>query len=107
MNDRTGNTILLDHPVDVTTPNGKDNTNRLILDKAGLYKLPDRTIAVNLLNAQESDVNPREIVGSSADAVKLTAVREKRRVAWEYVLIIGALVILFVELFYIKIRGDV
>jgi hypothetical protein len=107
MNDRTGNTLLLDHPEDVQTPSGSQTTNRIILDRAGLYTLSDRTVAVNLLNEQESDINPRTTVGDTPDTVQLKPVRELRTLDWEMPLLFAALLILFIELLYVKIRGDV
>ncbi len=107
MNDKTGNTLVLDHEMDVMTPDGKITTSRLIFDKAGLYRLQDRTIAVNLLSEKESDISPREKIGDALDEVALTPVREKRQFAWEWPLLLAALIILFAELAYIKLRGDV
>ncbi|MBI4145060.1 BatA domain-containing protein [Candidatus Woesearchaeota archaeon] len=107
MNDRTGNTYLLDKTLDVSTPSGPQTTNRLSFDKAGLYRLPDRTIAVNLLSEKESDVNPRVDIGESAGEIELRPVRETRTMAWEVWLIAASFVILFVELLYVKLRGDV
>lgn len=107
MNDRTGNTLLLDKTVDVSTPAGPQTTNRLSFERAGLYKLPDRTIAVNLLSEKESDVNPRVDIGESADTIELKPVRETRTMAWEFWLIVVASIVLFVELLYVKLRGDV
>ena len=107
MNDRTGRTLLLDRPTLVRTPFKQIETNRIIFDNAGLYRLPDRTIAVNLLNERESDINPKKSIGEAADRVNLKPVREERPYAWEVPLIIAALVILFVELMYVKFRGDV
>jgi len=107
MNFRTGSTLLLDAPAAVKTPSGTMETNRVIIDRAGLYTLPDRVIAANLLNEHESDINPRESLGVSPEDLQLKAVREMRRVPWEYWLIVLALIVLFVELFYIKFRGDI
>jgi hypothetical protein len=107
MNFKTGTTLLLDKPVKVVTPSETLETNRIIFSKAGLYKLPDRTIAANLLNEQESDINPREKLGDAPDDVDFAPVREKRTVPWEMYLLIGALLVLFVELMYVKLRGDV
>ncbi|HSU73166.1 MAG TPA: VWA domain-containing protein [Candidatus Binatia bacterium] len=107
MNFRTGTTLLLDKDTKVVSPSGTSETNRIIFDKAGIYELPDRKLAVNLLNEQESDINPREKLGDSPDDVKLTPVRELRSIPWEITLLVAALVILFVELLYVKIRGDI
>jgi len=107
MNARTGTTLLLDRPTTIRTPTGTLETNRIIFDHAGLYRLPDRTIAVNLLNEKESDINPRETVGDSVSDFDLKPVKELRPFDWEIWLIVGALIILFMEIAYVKFRGDV
>ncbi len=107
MNDKTGNTLLLDHETDVVTPNGKITTNRILFDKAGLYRMPERTIAVNLLSEEESDVNPRDKLGDQIEDVEFSPVKEKRKFEWEWALLLISLFLLFGELLYIKLRGDV
>lgn len=107
MNFRTGTTLLLDRTMTIITPSGTSETNRIIFDHAGVYELPDRKLAVNLLNEKESDINPRENIGETPDDVELAPVRELRRVPWEMYLLVIALIILFIELFYVKIRGDI
>ena len=107
MNMKTGTTLLLDHPTDVETPRGMENTNRIIFDIAGWYRLPDLTIAANLLSEKESDVNPKEFVGTTAEEIDLKPVRQLREFEWEFLLLALALAVVFFELFYIKLRGDV
>ena len=107
MNMKTVTTLLLDHPTDVETPRGMENTNRIIFDIAGWYRLPDLTIAANLLSEKESDVNPKEFVGTTAEEIDLKPVRQLREFEWEFLLLALALAVVFFELFYIKLRGDV
>lgn len=107
MNAKTGTTLLLDRPMDVETPNGLEITNRILFDKAGWYRLQDRTIAANFVSEKESDVNPKEFTGTSPDEVDLKPVRQRKPFAWEVLLIALGLGVLFFELFYIKLRGDV
>jgi hypothetical protein len=107
MNDKTGNSLILDRVTNIKTPEGNEETNRITFDHAGLYRLPDRTIAVNLLDEQESDVNPKETIGDTVEELNLEPVREKRKFPWEIPLIIAALLMLLIETLYVKLRGDV
>jgi hypothetical protein len=72
----------------------------------GLYTLKDRTVAINLISEQESDVsNENKLV---TEGVSQTGERFKEKVPFELTshLIIAAIILLLLELIYIKMRGD-
>ncbi|MEA2036508.1 MAG: hypothetical protein U9O94_03305 [Nanoarchaeota archaeon] len=85
----------------------KVTTNKLLLDEAGIYEFNNKKIAVNLANELESDIN-RENVELRDEIKKFSAqkVKDVDRFDLEVPLIIAALVMLFLELLYIKVRGD-
>ena len=98
--------MIIGRTVKVTTPSDTIHASTLIFEEDGLYRLPDRTIAVNLLNEKESDINVDKTLGNDPGDFKLTSVTETRELRFDLPLIIGALVVLFLELLYIKTRGD-
>jgi len=107
LNMKTGETLVLDTPQRITTPAGAALTNALVLDHIGIYKLADRQIAVNLLSEAESDINPKKNVGEkSGDEITLKPVTEERKFNIEIPLLIAGIAILFIELIYVKFRGD-
>jgi hypothetical protein len=78
----------------------------LILDEAGLYKFEDgRTLAVNLLNERESDINANTTLGAKSTEFELKPVKEKRQFEFELPFVLLSLIILFIELIYVKARG--
>ena len=108
LNMKTGETVVLDIPQRVSGPSGSMTTNALFLDRAGIYKMEDRSIAVNLLSEAESNINPRKNVGErSSQELVLKPVKEDREFNLEIPLLAIAIVILLFELLYIKMRGDV
>jgi len=76
------------------------------LDTTGFFDFGGRTVAVNMLSDRESDV------GRIGDLTKLGAESDKSRfktskqTALDDVLVTLALIFLFIEFIYIKVRGD-
>ncbi|MBW2988807.1 BatA domain-containing protein [Candidatus Woesearchaeota archaeon] len=92
---------------EVSTPTSKMTASKLMLDEAGIYGLEGRNIAVNLADEKESGINRDSMV---LDDVLGEFSAEKAldadNIDLEVPLLILALVILFIELIYIKRRGD-
>ncbi|MBI4450777.1 BatA domain-containing protein [Candidatus Woesearchaeota archaeon] len=107
LNYKTGASLVLDAETRIETPTGSVRQRNILLDTAGFYRVPTRTIAANLLNEHESDINPVEEVGQAAINATLQPVTEKRNVDLEYWFVLAAAVILLTELVIIKARGDV
>ncbi|MEK6961252.1 MAG: BatA and WFA domain-containing protein [Nanoarchaeota archaeon] len=108
LNMKTGETLVLDSPQKITGPSGTITTNTIFLDRAGVYKLEDRQIAVNLFNEAESSINPKKILGEkSGDEIVLKPVKEDRKFNLEITVLAAALGLMMLELLYIKFRGDV
>ena len=116
LNHKIGEKLILDSVVDVVTPRtsrGKEQdttiktlkTQELLLDEIGVYEIGQNKVAVNLLNKLESNVNFENegIADKSYDASKFN-VQVKKNIT-EF-LIYAIIAILFLELFYVKIRGD-
>lgn len=85
------------------TPDKSDFTG--FYDEQGTYEYDDRTIAVNLLSSAESDVSaalPDETLLAAAGA-QASATKEKELTG---LFALAALIMLFIELFVVKWRGD-
>ncbi len=108
LNYKTGDTLILDALQRIETPTKVMKKSAIILDEAGLYKFEDgRTIAVNLVNERESDINANTTMGARSTEFELKPVKEKRKFDFIRPFILIALILLFVELLYIKTRGIV
>lgn len=91
----------------VTTPSITITTSNLFLDEAGLYKFDDKTVSANLLDGDESDVSGESIIDEKeAELIGGNDV-EDVDMSLEIALIILALFLMIIELFYIKKRGDI
>ncbi|RLE44819.1 hypothetical protein DRJ22_05400, partial [Candidatus Woesearchaeota archaeon] len=97
LNYRTGETLILDKEQVIQTPSKKIKRASLILDKAGIYQLEDKTIAVSLANERESNVNPEKQEGAKSIDYKLKPVKETRQFFWSPLLLILAIFFLFFE----------
>ncbi len=105
LNVRTGNVLTLPRAVKIKTPDGSKTASILPLDKAGLYTLPDRTIAVNLLSDRESNILTTENVTASRAATgeKTSEKAPKDLTDWA---LWAAIAVLLFEILYVKYRGD-
>ena len=108
LNYRTKDSIILDSKQKIILPSRKSvNQASYLLEEAGIYELEDRSIAANLLDPLESDLNRKVSFGTKSIEYELRPVREDRNFDFELPLILIAAILLIVELFYIKIRGDI
>lgn len=105
LNKKTGNSISLGKNEAVKTPDGRIMRELLRLENTGTYTLKEKTIAVNLLNEQESDVAGRFSEHDEEATQAGSAQRMVNREITEYALY-AAIALLFLELFFIKFRGD-
>lgn len=106
LNYRTGDTLILDSLQRIETPTKVLKKSAIIFEEAGLYKFEDgRTIAVNLLNERESDINFNTSLGTKSTEFELQPVKESRKFEFELPFVMISLIILFIELLYVKVRG--
>jgi hypothetical protein len=106
LNFKTGTFLSLGEEQKVTTPSGKVTTNSLALDNSGLYTLKDRTVAINLIDEKESDVSNKDTLVT--EGLSQGGERFKEKVPFELTnyLVFAAIILLFLELIYVKMRGD-
>jgi len=106
LNFRTGSLLSFAEEQRIETPAGKITTKDLSLDNAGMYTLKDRTIAINLANEKESDVGKEDSLAAQGVSQGGDRFKEKTPLELEYLFIWAALILLLLELLYVKMRGD-
>jgi predicted transcriptional regulator len=107
LNKLTGETLAVDSDTQVEGPDGKRLDGPLIpLEHRGTYTIGDRTLAVNGLDARESNLLTHpEITGDAENAG--STVKEQRQFNWELTLIIIGAAFLLFEIIFLKVRGDI
>ncbi len=108
LNYKTKDTLILDAETKIKTPkNGVVDQATLILETTGVYELPDRKLAVNLLDEKESDINMKEAIGAKSTDFELKPVKETRNFDFDTALLAAACIVLLLELLFVKYRGDI
>ncbi|MBU1198500.1 MAG: VWA domain-containing protein [Nanoarchaeota archaeon] len=106
LNYLSGSTLNFQKEERIQTPTGKITTKSLPLENAGLYTLNDRVIAINLLNKKESDVNNQADIEQEGYFQSSEKFKEKIPFELTDYMILIAIILLFIEFTYIKLRGD-
>lgn len=106
LNFKTGQMLVLEKKQLIKMPSKNIKTSALLLDEQGIYYLQNRVITANLMSDKESNVNPEKITGTKSVEYELKPVKEKREKPWAPLLIIFALILVLIELWYVKMRGD-
>jgi len=103
LNLRTGQILTFDNKINVNTPNKLVTGNILTLDKIGIYKIKNKNIAANLISEEESNIN---FVNEGSE-IKDKNGSEESRIKQDITTLILTMVVilLFIELFWSKIRG--
>ncbi len=105
LNIKTGDIITTSGAV--TDPDGSIlNSRSLIAEETGFYVLSDKVVASNLIDEKESDINGFFFESSSTEAVTEKTQNWAPMDIAIYAVIVAALLVLL-ELFYIKFRGDI
>jgi hypothetical protein len=106
LNYKTGSVLNFNEEQQIQTPKGRITAKSLGLDNVGLYTLNDRIIAINLINEKESNVNNEGEAAQQGFAQSSDKFKDK--VPYELVdyFIVLVIILLFLELVYVKMRGD-
>jgi len=107
LNYRTKDTVILDEVQTIKGPARTLKQATIIVEDQGLYELADRTLAANMIDEAESDLNSKVEVGAKSVDFELKPVKEKRKYEFELPFVILATIIIMLELLYVKMRGDV
>lgn len=107
LNYEVDQTLSFEDEVTLTTPSGKRLSTRVLtLEEVGLYQLPQRTVAVNMRNERESNVN-KKWDEQEAISYDLRTVVEERPFHIELYLLAAVVALVLLEVAYIKRRGDI
>ena len=75
-------------------------------DWQGYYEYSDRTVSANLASREESQVNTKPFSRATASASSLASVQDTKEKELTSIVVFAALVLIFLELFIVKYRGD-
>jgi hypothetical protein len=109
INKKTGYVEAFSRDRTVITPDGRKTGNIIALDYNGFYRFPDYTIAANLLTEEEQRLNRGELSLeiSNLEYHKEKSITNTKQKELIYIMVIIAGFILFFELLFLKLRGDV
>ncbi|MFC1740989.1 BatA and WFA domain-containing protein [Nanoarchaeota archaeon] len=106
LNFRTGRLINLLEKQKIEAPFGKVKADTILLTHQGIYTTEEKKFVANLVNDKESNVNGEEMgdkLGVYDEAIKT---REEVPFELTRYFIIGLILLVFLELLWIKFRGD-
>ena len=108
---KTGAVSTLAKEQQITTPDGTENTKRVLYSSAGLYEVAGRTIAVNLYNDKESDttIDATDVMQRASSKDEPSVVRATTYESKNYldtIMIALVLLLVILELYIIKKRGE-
>lgn len=110
-NAKTGMIIKFPASLTVKTPSDTVTTNTLLLDEVGIYEVPGKSLAVNLFDEQESNL---EGGGLTLEATNVTALNQpayspetiRKPRYLDIYFIMAAMFLVFLELYYLHWRGE-
>ncbi len=107
-NAKTGMFIKLPATQTIKTPGDSVTTDLLLLDEVGIYELPDKDIAVNLFDEKESNLIGGGISAPAAEQKEIPynvqTIRKPKYL--DVYLIIAGMFLVFLELYYLRWRGE-
>lgn len=103
-NYKTGTVLPLGYLKNVQGPGSNIETSNLYLDEVGFYTIEGQTIAANLLDEKESDIAVKKI-----DTIENKSVSSSKedKVHLNTLLSILAILLIAVELYYLRYRGEI
>ena len=105
-NSKTGRIVTINQQR-VKTPSASLTTSRVIFDEVGIYEFDGKSFAANLLDEKESDVIGESVLkeeGESAEVLKERGV--EKNFSLSILILLGVFLLMCIEVFYIKRRGD-
>jgi hypothetical protein len=107
-NAKTGQYINLQARETVKTPSENVTTDLLLLDEVGVYGLPDKEVAVNLYDEKESNLAGGGITAQPSETKEISYNTQIIRAPkyFDIYLIIIAIFLVILELYYLHWRGE-
>jgi len=107
-NAKTGQYIRLPERETIRTPSENITTDLVLLDEVGVYGLPDKEVAVNLYDEKESNLAGGGITAQPSETKEISyntqIVRAPKNL--DIYLIIIAIILVIMELYYLRWRGE-
>ncbi len=106
LNVKTGGSLILGENEKIKTPDGEIVTGAFVFDKIGVYSISGKNIAANLLSDKESEINLKSEEKEPIKQVTIEQNTEKvpKNIEVELLVLIG--ILLFLEIVYVKTRGE-
>ena len=104
-NVRTGRMLPLGEVQKVTTPSGTRETDNLLFDEVGGYRIGDDDIAANLYDPLESDLSIHPMSEEARTLTPDLVKAEVEKELWTYLIILVMFIAGF-ELYYLRARGE-
>ena len=107
-NAKTGQYINLPARETVKTPSESITTDMVLLDEVGVYNLPDKDVAVNLYDEKESNLEGGGIITQPTESKEISYTTQTIRAPknLDVYLIIIAILLVIMELYYLHWRGE-
>ena len=110
-NAKTGMIMKFPVSVSVKTPGDTETTDTLLFDEVGIYEVPGKSVAVNLFDERESNLvsggleaMTSNVSGATEPVYTVETVRKPKDL--DIYFIIGAMFLVFLELYYLHWRGE-
>jgi len=110
-NAKTGMIMKFPVSVAVKTPGDTETTDTLLFDEVGIYEVPGKSVAVNLFDERESNLvsggleaMTSNVSGATEPIYTVETVRKPKDL--DIYFIIGAMFLVFLELYYLHWRGE-
>ncbi|HEX7574926.1 MAG TPA: BatA domain-containing protein [Candidatus Methanoperedens sp.] len=110
-NAKTGMIMKFPVSVAVKTPGDTETTDTLLFDEVGIYEVPGKSVAVNLFDERESNLvsggleaMTSNVSGATEPVYTVETVRKPKDL--DIYFIIGAMFLVFLELYYLHWRGE-
>jgi type 1 glutamine amidotransferase len=104
-NVRTGRMLPLGEVQKVTTPSGAVETDNLLFDEVGGYRIGDDDIAANLYDPLESELSIHPMSGEARTLTPDLVKADVEKELWTYLIILVMFIAGF-ELYYLRARGE-
>ncbi|MDL2260962.1 BatA and WFA domain-containing protein [Methanimicrococcus sp. OttesenSCG-928-J09] len=107
-NVKAGTIMTLSADTEIMTPGGKTTTNRVLFDTVGVYTIGQKKVAVNMYNDKESNTMTERMTGveNANDGGELPTQYEIKTNLF-YIFAILAALLMILELYLLRKRGDI
>ncbi|MDR2944917.1 MAG: VWA domain-containing protein [Methanosarcinales archaeon] len=107
-NVKAGTIQTLSSDIEILTPGGKMTTNRVLFDTVGVYTIGPKKVAVNMYNDKESNtLSPRLQGLENANEGGELPVQYEIKTNLFYIFAILAALLMILELYLLRKRGDI